>query len=169
MTDLIERLRTGALELWGVLPAILGAGLIFFTGSPDKLTPDFSAFERYLDLWIAQCGKPRFVVLHVTDVGHRANDGKPAQFKEVIVTVRGTDGRFTQVATPMYAQRPEMWKQLFAGAVERCAKRGIARHQVLIGQGADGPPDKELAELRSLINPTQVVENTTTVEEEATQ
>jgi hypothetical protein len=49
VNELLERLHTGALELWGVLPALLGAGLIFFTGYFVART-----IERWVDRTLAR-------------------------------------------------------------------------------------------------------------------
>ena len=49
MNEILDRIRYSGEQLWSVLPALLGAGIIFFTGY-------FVArqLERWIDRWLSR-------------------------------------------------------------------------------------------------------------------
>ncbi len=49
MNDILSRIKDSALQLWAVLPAILGAAVIFFTGYIVA-----RRFERWIDQWLGR-------------------------------------------------------------------------------------------------------------------
>jgi len=126
-------------------------GLIFFTRKGEELVPDFSAFERYLDLWVKQVGKPRQIALEVY-----TNNPRSAAYSindTVEVTVRGVDGKFEQVKTPIYEKNFKMWKAVVEGVQERTAKIGLARYHTLLGMLGDVRAFKEVADVFQSIDP----------------
>ncbi|MGD0898466.1 MAG: glycoside hydrolase domain-containing protein [Thermoguttaceae bacterium] len=119
-------------------------GLILFTRKGEELVPEFTAFDRYLDLWLKHVGKPHLIVLEVYDIYGNGWYGRnyiarqfPIDGNTLEVTVRESDGSLKQVRTPLYDKVPGTWKALVEGVQRRLAKVGLAKYQVLLGQATD--------------------------------
>jgi hypothetical protein len=126
-------------------------GLIYFTRQGGELVPDFTAFDRYLDLWIKLAGKPRLVVALVFDVNYRG--GRYDANGTIELTVRGENGVFKHVATPIYEKNVKLWKDVMEGMLQRTAKVGLAKYQILLGQSNDVRPFPEVRAVFQAIDP----------------
>ncbi|MEI7832155.1 MAG: glycoside hydrolase domain-containing protein, partial [bacterium] len=137
-------------------------GLIVFTRKGEELVPDFTAFDRYLDLWIKHVGKPQLVVLNVWDVylagwnpyqRNYLTRQFPIDANTLEVTVREADGTLKQVRTPLYDKAPDTWKALVEGVQQRMAKVGMAKHQIMLGQASDAQVPKATVDFFKTLDP----------------
>ncbi len=138
-------------------------GLIVFTRQGEELIPDFTFFDRYLELWMKHVGKPRLVVLNVWDVFLAGNRFYSRNYlakrypvdpaNPIELTVRGDNGKFEQVSTPLHAKNQKLWKAVVEGVQQRAAKVGPAKCQVMLGQSSDEHPKKDVVECFKAIDP----------------
>ncbi|MGD0896662.1 MAG: glycoside hydrolase domain-containing protein [Thermoguttaceae bacterium] len=138
-------------------------GVVVFTRKGEDLVPDFSPFDRYLDLWIKHVGKPRVVVLNVYDLyldgsannhyGDNVARISPYRKNELELTVRGENGKLEQIWTPIYGKNPKLWRAVVEGCQQRLAKLGLEKHQIMLGQSTDTQASKETVDCFSAIDP----------------
>ena len=126
-------------------------GLIRFVKSDAGIiSPDFSALERYLDLYAKYCGTPKAIVLSVwmascskelttcvntAPFSRRANVPKDMQ----VTLWDRTTGAMTRMKAPNYpAEDAEaFWKPVFDGVNSVVTKRGWPEKSVLLGTLSD--------------------------------
>lgn len=107
--------------------------IVRYRGSAPNLTPDFSALERYLQLWDQRVGAPNFIILYMHEQGrHRGN--MPLK---ITAMPPGGGGGGEQIEVPLYT-RPQgpmlqVWQQTFAGIQQRVRALGWNDTEVLLG------------------------------------
>ncbi|HUU23419.1 MAG TPA: glycoside hydrolase domain-containing protein [Phycisphaerae bacterium] len=107
-----------------------------------RLTHDFSAVEKYVDLALEHMGKPQFVVLGVWDsCMHISTEGHRRKFPRY--TVRSADGTLSNADGPVHGsvEGEAFWKPVLGGVRDLLAKRGLTDRMAL-GYVADQGPDK---------------------------
>ncbi|MCC5843948.1 MAG: hypothetical protein JJU05_06830 [Verrucomicrobia bacterium] len=105
--------------------------IVRYSGSVPNLEPDFSALERYLHMWDKRVGAPNFIILYMHESGrHRRRNTM-----KVTSAPRGGGGE--QIEVPLYTepQGPmlNVWRQTFAGILQRVQALGWNDTQVLLG------------------------------------
>ena len=108
--------------------------MIRWTGGNNP-RPEFSALERYLDLWDQQIGPPRKVVVYLRENSWWNNR------REVRVTTLNRPGAPGGEITvwPHYSEpgQAERWRAAVGGIVERVRGRGWTDTEVIIGMVGD--------------------------------
>lgn len=99
--------------------------------------PDFTAFDRYLDLWTEHVGQPRVICLKVWGPG-RAGD----QVRLTKINAKGEFVEWTHDNFGTGASR-QLWKPVFQGLRQRLADRGWPEETLMLGVGADQRPSPE--------------------------
>jgi hypothetical protein len=135
--------------------------LIRFVRQGDRLVPDYSVFEKYLDLYIKQCGLPRVVSVEVYHPSTQkraawSNNGSRASSRESRVleppkvkVVDPATGASEIAEIPQYddpAAR-EFYTTLVNGVRDIVVKRGMPEKAVVLGIGGDVRPAQEHGEL----------------------
>jgi len=128
-------------------------GLATFVQREGRLTPEFAVLNRYMDLYIRHCGKPRIVVAWAFspymgqvnryprgDRRYELGRQREALGKEVYLSVR-KDGRLTAVAHRAIPFDKGLWKAVFGGIKKSMAKRGIPAAALRLGYAVDGKHD----------------------------
>ena len=170
-------LMAGSLEMAGQLgndimyvPVIIGThmghktGLIRWVKTAKGLQPDFSLFEKYLDLYAKHCAPPQAISLYVwspeTAVWTRETpDGLSSARVAARTGKRGRPLEVTQwdprtqaaenVAAPAFlAQGAEaFWKPMLDGVRRIVVRRGWSERIILLGCGGDNRPAPRTGEL----------------------
>lgn len=126
--------------------------MIRFTGEADRLVPDFSIVDRYLDLYTKVDGRPTSLIVYCWDPEYRGGirkkrpspeipDGEKAS--ELPVTRVDANGHMSEIKVPIFG-RPgseATWKPVFDGLRDRVVKRGWDEGIILIGTAGDERPD----------------------------
>ena len=107
--------------------------IVRYSGSPPNLQPDFSALERYLQMWDERVGPPNFIVLYMHEAGrHRRNTPL-----KITAMPRGGGGGGDQIEVPLYTQNQgpmlDVWRQTFSGIQQRVRALGWENTEVLLG------------------------------------
>ncbi|MCC5830923.1 MAG: hypothetical protein JJU36_15870 [Phycisphaeraceae bacterium] len=118
-------------------------GTIAFDREGDRLVPDFTWFDRFLDLYAKEAGAPRRLILVVWE---------PTGGDRPTVSVRGEDGGLEHVEAA-YRDHPEMWKALLDGARRRVAERSWDERALMIGIGYDARPSADTVRFFAEIAP----------------
>lgn len=119
--------------------------MIQFRRVGAQLVPDFSALDRYLELYDKHVGPPRAVVVQVFSPNMNQRGRSPAS---VNITVRSRDGRLSQEQVPFFG-RPgsrEIWAPVIEGLQSRLRDRNWPEEALMIGIGADTRPQAEVVE-----------------------
>jgi HEAT repeat protein len=126
-------------------------GLVRWVRQGDKLEPDFSAMNRYLDLYVKHCGPPKVINVMIWSPPNNAG-GK------IIVT--GWDpktGKMWPMRAPTYDELSEgsetFWKAFTDGLREQLRRRGWDASRVALAQGFDDRPHKRYVEFFKKIAP----------------
>jgi hypothetical protein len=123
-----------------VVPAIGGGllgqeSMVLYRRGGTKVTPDFTAVERYLKLYNQHVGDPAAVCLYLWDIhveGHTpAERAIPVTFCDGDKLVYGTLPRFGDVATE------GVWQEVVAGVTRIMKDRGWPQTSLLFGLTSD--------------------------------
>ncbi len=135
--------------------------LIRFVKDGDKLKPDFSVFEKYLDLHLKHCGPPKAVSVEVWAPGTRnrqayANNGSYISSRESrlfdaprVRVINPATGEQSEDVMPDYEApgAEAFYKALVNGVRDRVVKRGMSERVVVLGIGGDSRASKEDGDL----------------------
>ena len=102
-----------------------------------RITPDFTAFDRYLDLWAKHVGRPRIICLKVWGPG-RTGD----QVRLTKINARGEFVEWTHDDFGTGASK-QLWEPVFQGLRQRIAARGWPEETLMLGVGADLRPSPQ--------------------------
>ncbi|MCC5830651.1 MAG: hypothetical protein JJU36_14490 [Phycisphaeraceae bacterium] len=113
-------------------------GVIVFREQGDRLVPDFTYFDRFIDAYAERVGRPRRVILGIWDL-HLVRDPK------LTVTVKKQDGTLENRQVPMYGEAgsAEMWRPVLDGVRQRVLQRGWDERAILVGVAGDARPSGE--------------------------
>jgi hypothetical protein len=138
------------------------AGLIRWVKNGAGMKPDFSLFERYLDLYVRHCGPPQAISLYVwsQDVAQEAAhayEGSRSPSREYVpkrplqVTLWDPKtGRTESIPAPNWLapEAEAFWKPLLDGVREIVVKkRGWPEKTILLGIGSDTRPSVKTGEM----------------------
>jgi hypothetical protein len=116
------------------------------------LKPDFSLFERYLDLYVKHCGQPKAISLSVWSIGSSSENAFAYENQKAPTRVISTPGPLlvtawdpqTGATEDVAAPQPTaegaeaFWKPLLDGVHEIVVKkRGWPEQTILLGVGSD--------------------------------
>ena len=151
-----------------------------FVEGEDGYEPEFSALERYFEMWEKHAGEPDVICLIVwkPQFGSRALfRGAQRQEEEPIMVTRldPDTGEMTPMRAPIYGdgefEEPEhlgrglvpeasadedaepFWKAVIEGTRETVRKQGWSEESVMLGQGFDSRPLREQVEFFNRIAP----------------
>jgi hypothetical protein len=137
-------------------------GLIRWVKTAAGLKPDFSLFERYLDIYVKHCGRPKAINLCIWSAetaSEMATAYEGQQFPTRTVTRKRPltvtrwdpeTGATEQVEAPTaLAEGAEaFWKPMLDGVHEIVVKkRGWPEQTILLGVGSDARPSVKTGEL----------------------
>jgi hypothetical protein len=137
-------------------------GLIRWVKTATGLKPDFSLFERYLDLYVKHCGQPKAISLSVWSMGTASETAIACEGAQVPTRVVPTHGPLlvtawdpqTGATEDIPAPQPTaegaeaFWKPLLDGVHEIVVKkRGWPEQTILLGVGSDTRPSVKTGEL----------------------
>ena len=105
-----------------------------------EIEPDFSAFDRYLELWTGHVGPPRIICLKVWGPG-RAGD----QVRLTKIDGRGELIEWTHDDFGTGDSR-RLWEPVIEGLRQRIADRGWPEETLMLGVGADQRPPSRTVE-----------------------
>ncbi|MFP4104588.1 MAG: glycoside hydrolase domain-containing protein [Phycisphaerae bacterium] len=124
-------------------------GLVHFRQRGDDWVPDFTAFERYLDLYIKHCGKPRIVVAYLYDPyigyenrfprGHRRHRGareRESRGKTIHLSVI-ENGKLISREFPRPPAMPSVWKATLDGLQSVLNRKGVDADTLRLGTASD--------------------------------
>lgn len=107
--------------------------IVRYTGSDNNLVPEFSALERYLQMWDELVGPPRFVVAYMYESGR---EGRTNTLKITRAPARGGGGGEV-VDVPIYYEDQgamlQTWRQTYDGVQQRLRALGWEDTELLIG------------------------------------
>ena len=171
------RLMARSLEMAGLLgndilyvPVIMGThmgyktGLIRWVGAQEGMRPDFSLFEKYLDLYSKYCAPPKAISLYVWSPETAVYGRETADRLSVArVDARtGTPGRPLQVtrwdpptgatenvAAPLFLDNgaEAFWKPMLDGVRRIVVGRGWSERVIMVGCCSDNRPLPKTGEL----------------------
>ncbi|MEI6176970.1 MAG: glycoside hydrolase domain-containing protein [Verrucomicrobiota bacterium] len=136
-------------------------GLIRWTKTPTGLKPDFTAFEKYLDLYTKYCATPKAIILYIwsPDTVKELSDAyenrrvptreaKPARPLQVTLWDPAT-GTNTPVAVPSFTEEgaEAIWKPMLDGVQAIVTKRGWSERIIMVGTGSDLRPSQKTGEI----------------------
>ena len=136
-------------------------GLIRWIKTPGGLQPDFTAFEKYLDLYTKYCAAPRAIILYVWSpdtVKEVANayegraiptrESKPSRPLQVTQWDPAT-GTNTAVTVPTFTddRAESFWKPMLDGVHAIVLKRGWSERAIMVGTGSDLRPSQKTGEI----------------------
>jgi len=167
---LMERSLEMAGQLGGdvmFVPVIQGthmandAGLIRWKKTDKGLEPDFSLFEKYIDLYLKYCAPPQVVDLYVwspetsQDVANVYENRQISTSREIIkaapLQVTQWDpktGQISQVKGPGFLDEnaEAFWKPFIDGVHAIVKKRGWSERVIMLGCGGDMRPGQKVGE-----------------------
>ena len=125
--------------------------LIRWTKAGDRLQPDFSLLETYLNVYLKHCGPPRALSLLVRDPASSkeyadAYEGRRIPSREYVPKVPfqvllwdPKSGAVTETAAPYSADAgaEAFWKPMFEGVREIVKRRGWPERATMVGLGGD--------------------------------
>ncbi len=128
-------------------------GMIPLRKSGDSFEPDFSTFDRYVDLFAKHVGEPARLALYVWDMD--LNTIEAGRATEIVLTEITPQGILRPVALPMCGApgTRELWTKIMSGVRDRVKRRGWDERCITIGVASDGRPDKRTIEFFSEIAP----------------
>ncbi|MCC5828296.1 MAG: hypothetical protein JJU36_02505, partial [Phycisphaeraceae bacterium] len=115
--------------------------MLQFRNESGRLVPDFTAVDRYLDLYREHVGTPRRIVLQVWTVDMDAREKSTS----IRLTQVHPDGRLSSIEQPIYGQAgtEELWRRVVQGLNERVEARGWSPESITLGIGADRRPHRD--------------------------
>ncbi|MFW6066572.1 MAG: glycoside hydrolase domain-containing protein, partial [Planctomycetota bacterium] len=155
-------------------------GFVRFVEGEDGYEPEFSALERYFEMWDKHVGEPDVICLIVwkPQFGSRAlfRGAQRQEEEPIMVTKLDPDtGEMTPMRAPMYGAgefaEPEhlgrgvvptasadedaeaFWKAVIEGTRQTVRKQGWSEESVMLGQGFDSRPLREQVEFFNRIDP----------------
>ncbi|MCC5828040.1 MAG: hypothetical protein JJU36_01205 [Phycisphaeraceae bacterium] len=122
-------------------------GIIVFRRANDRLVPDFTYFDRFLDAYAREVGEPRRINLVMWEP-YVERDG-------ITISVRSGDGSLEHVNVGRYgdARHREMWKAMMNGVHERVTARGWDERAIMLGVGHDRRPSGAIVDFFNEIAP----------------
>ncbi|MGD0898329.1 MAG: glycoside hydrolase domain-containing protein [Thermoguttaceae bacterium] len=135
-------------------------GLIRWIKTEKGLQPDFTAFEKYLDLYLKYCAPPKAIILYVwgngvTEVA-RGYEGAATPSSEVqkkqplqVTQWDPATGNNTPVAVPSFLEEgaEAIWKPMLDGVHKIVLKRGWSERVIMVGTGSDVRPGIKTGEI----------------------
>lgn len=127
--------------------------MIHFQEVGGRVVPDFTAMDRYLDLYEKHVGQPRVLGLYVWD-NHLKNRGN-TPVDEVPITRRDRRGNLEDWSQPMFGREGshELWQQVIDGVKKRIKDRGWPEEALVLGAAHDGRPDDRTVEFFNKLDP----------------
>ena len=136
-------------------------GLIRWTKTSSGLRPDFTAFEKYLDLYLKYCAPPKAIILYVwsTDTvteQARAYEGAAISTREAqkkrplrITQWDPATGKNTPVAVSSFLEdgAEAIWKPMLDGVHKIVLRRGWSERVIMVGTGTDVRPGAKTGEI----------------------
>lgn len=126
--------------------------MVRFTREGNSFKPDFTVFDRYLDLYIKRVGKPAVVCLYSWDMFaggsyFNKNDQENPLGQPIPVSVI-ENGKVTLVETFKYGtpEAEAMWTPVFTQIRDRLSKRGITEEAIALGIVGDTRPSKQIVD-----------------------
>ncbi len=141
--DLIEQqLRllggVGADDLWiWVSPQRQARelALVRFRTEGDRLAPDFSILDRYLELFDEHVGRPQWALVHVWNRPPRRGR------RTIEETQPGwVDGEWGEIPRPETLDAEELWQVVMDGIHERVTARGWDESSIVLSLSSDQTP-----------------------------
>jgi hypothetical protein len=149
------------------VPVIIGthmkssSGLIRWVKTGKGLQPDFSLFEKYLDLYQKHCAPPRAISLYVwspesakevADVYENRQISTRSSNPKASVSVTAWDPRTrvsSDVVAPTFLDEgaEAFWKPMFDGVHAIVKKRGWSERSIMLGCGGDTRASERTGEL----------------------
>jgi hypothetical protein len=137
------------------------APLVRWVRNGERLAPDFSLLERYLDLYLKHCAPPKALSLYVWDCGcspavadayeGRRIDSRTVNLKTpLLVTLWDpATGATSDLPAPQFGEPggKEFWMPLFDGIRAIVRRRGWSERIIMASMGGDMRPSKETGEL----------------------
>jgi hypothetical protein len=110
--------------------------IIRWTGSGSNVQPEFSALERYFTLWNQHVGPPRAIIVYMQETEWWRNRNRSISVSRVS-RAGGSGGTPTDFPHFSESGQAELWRQAFAGLVQRVRAMGWEDTKVLIGMVGD--------------------------------
>jgi hypothetical protein len=137
--------------------------LVRWVKTGDKLAPEFSLLEKYLDAYLKHCGPPKAISFYVWDArstrkmtaawwGLASTSYDAANQGKIPLRVLQWDP-VTDITTPIPAPEFEdagaaaFWRPLLDGLRAVVTKRGWSDRIIMLGQGGDARPSAKSTEL----------------------
>lgn len=110
--------------------------IIRWTGSGANVQPEFSALETYFNLWDQHVGPPRVIIVYMQEPAWWRNRNESIRVTRVS---RPGDAGGNSVEFPHFSEsgQAQIWRQAFAGLVQRVRAMGWDDTRVLIGMVSD--------------------------------
>ena len=117
----------------------------FRKGPKGAAEPDFSVFDRYMDLYARHVGPPAFLCVYVWEPNLYSRRGGRAE--TVPLTLVDADGRTAEWTQPIYGSpgTEPLWRAVMDGVRDRVKRRGWPETAILLGCGADNRPHETTA------------------------
>ncbi|MBI5726101.1 MAG: hypothetical protein HZA50_19230 [Planctomycetes bacterium] len=129
-------------------------GMIWFRSKPGgKHEADFSACDKYLDLYARCVGKPAALVLYLWE-GKDERD-RSAKATELPLSLMDASGKLIEWKQPLYGEAgtEEFWKDVLDGFQKRVVQRGWPQECIMLGVANDARPDPDTIEFFKKIAP----------------
>ncbi|MCH8527313.1 MAG: hypothetical protein LAT79_09185 [Kiritimatiellae bacterium] len=123
-------------------------GMIRWTGSGPAARPEFSALERFFQLWGRHLGPPRIIIVQMHFASMWTHRERHGSVTVTETSARGGPGGRQVEWPPFYAPgQGAVWRQAFQGLQERVTAMGWSDTSIMIGMNADSRdfPDDILA------------------------
>ncbi len=104
------------------------------------IEPDFSAFDRYLDMWAEHVGQPRIICLKVWGPGRTSEEVRLTKIDDRGELVEWTHDDFGT------GDSKQLWAPVMEGLQQRIADRGWPEETLMLGVGADQRPSSRTVE-----------------------
>ena len=149
------------------VPVIVGThmkhetGLIRWVKTPTGLKPDFTLFEKYLDLYLKHCAPPQAISLYVWNAAAAKEVANAYEGRAIVemagnpkAAVRVTQwdpatGATTTINAPTFNDEgaAAFWKPFFDGVRASVVQRGWSERIIMLGTGSDTRPSQKTGEL----------------------
>lgn len=158
--DLMGRLGNDTLYITAIRDTLHSArrSIIVFRRDAERLVPDFTFFDKYVDLYARRAAAPKALVLYVWE--HHLNRGKytgkaVSRAETLPIVVRSPDGQLAPAEAPMYGEpgSEATWRMVVEGVRARVAKLGWDRTAIWLGVASDYRPTKQTVDLFKRIAP----------------